>query len=178
MSPYFNRKIGMRVGFDITGSGGGSWAVDFRPGSEGVFNSMGEWGYRYRCASRWLPPLLTGTVPWEDFFLSLRFQAWRVQDVYSDHLLGLLKFAHPKAVEAVERFETSMASAERITIHAEGRMYRVQRYCPHAGNDLLETGEVLPGRILRCLAHHYEFDIDTGRCISADCSPLDTERVE
>lgn len=59
-------------------------------------------GYRYRFASRWLPPLLAGTVPWEDFFLSLRFhQTWRVPDVYSDHLLGLLNFAHPKGVETV-----------------------------------------------------------------------------
>jgi UDP-MurNAc hydroxylase len=117
-------------------------------------------------------------MPWEDFFLSLRFRAWRDPDLYNDHLLGLLKFARREALDAVERYETSMVADERIIIHADGRSYRVQRYCPHAGNDLLESGEVLPGGILRCLAHHYEFSLDTGACINGTCTPLEIERVE
>ena len=177
LRPYFNRKINMRVGFEITGPGGGMWAVDFRPGHEGVYDNLGDYQYRYRFASRWLQPLLNGNVPWEDFFLSLRFEAWRDPDLYNDHLLGLLKFAHPEALEAVERFETSMSIEERIIVHAGGSAYRIQRRCPHAGNDLLETGEILPGRIIRCLAHHYEFSLDTGDCINGGCPPLATERV-
>lgn len=178
MSPYFNRRIGMRVGFDVTGPGGGRWAVDFRPGSEGVSDRMGECGYTYRFSSRWLPSILNGATPWEDFFLSLRFEAWRNPDVYNDHLLGLLKFAEPVALDAVEDFESSMDSDERITIHAEGKTYSIGRYCPHAGNDLLNTGEILPGGVVRCLAHHYEFDLETGRCVNGNCSPLDVEPVE
>jgi UDP-MurNAc hydroxylase len=175
MNPYFNSRIGLRVGFDITGPGGGRWAVDFRPGHEGVEGEMGECSYRYRFASRWLPPILAGRVPWEDFFLSLRFSAWREPDLYNDHLLGLLKFAERKSLAAVETYETSLGSDEWLTIHAEDRSFRVERYCPHAGNDLLETGEVLTGRILRCLAHHYEFDLETGRCVNGMVSDLDVE---
>lgn len=175
MSPYFNQKIEMRVGFDIVGPGGGQWAVDFRPGSIGVFDEVGECGYRYRFASRWLPPLLDGTIPWEDFFLSLRFQASRNPDIYNDHLLGLLKFSWPQALQAVESYETSMDSTERIQIHAEGRNYLVQRYCPHAGQDLLDAGEVLPGGILRCLAHHYDFNLETGECLNGNCKSLDSK---
>jgi UDP-MurNAc hydroxylase len=178
LSPYFNRKIGMRVGFNITGPGGGDWEVDFRPGAEGVFQTPGDCASRYWLSSRWVVPLLSGAMPWEDFFLSLRFRAWRDPDLYNDHLLGLLKFARREALDAVERYETSMVADERITIHADGRSYRVQRYCPHAGNDLLESGEVLPGGILRCLAHHYEFSLDTGACINGTCTPLEIERVE
>jgi UDP-MurNAc hydroxylase len=177
MSLYFNRKIGMRVGFDITGHGGGQWAVDFRPGSEGVFQTADDCAYRYRFASRWLPPLLAGTVPWEDFFLSLRFQASRDPDLYNDHLLGLLKFAHPEALEAVERFETAVHTNERITIRADGCAYRIQRHCPHGGHDLLESGQVLPDRILRCLGHHYEFALDTGECVNGTCPPLVSDRI-
>jgi UDP-MurNAc hydroxylase len=162
----------MRVGFDISGPGGGRWTVDFRPDSLGVHDGIDECNYLYGFASRWLPPLLDGSTPWEDFFLSLRFEAWRDPDVYNDHLLGLLKFAEQKALDAVERFETTLASDERITVHSEGRTYSVQRYCPHAGNDLLHTGEVLPGNILRCLAHHYEFDLTTGRCLTGNCPAL------
>jgi UDP-MurNAc hydroxylase len=178
MSPYFNGRIGMRVGFDITGHGGGQWAVDFRPGSEGVSDEIGDCGYTYRFSSRWLPSLLSGATPWEDFFLSMRFEAWRDPDVYNDHLLGLLKFAEPEALEAVEEFETSMDSDERITIHAEGKSYSIGRYCPHAGNDLSNTAEILPGGIVRCLAHHYEFELETGRCVNGNCSPLDVEVLE
>ncbi len=173
LSPYFNRRIGMCVGFEILGPGGGRWAVDFRPRSRGVRAAMPEdCGYVYRFASRWLPPILAGVVPWEDFFLSLRFEARRDPDLYNDHLLGLLKFTDAHALRAVEAFETAPRSAERFAVHAEGRTYRVGRYCPHAGNDLLETGEVLPGGVLRCLAHHYEFDLTTGRCRNGQCPPL------
>jgi UDP-MurNAc hydroxylase len=63
-------------------------------------------------------------------------------------------------------------------VHAEDRSYLVARRCPHAGNDLLETGEVLPGRVLRCLAHHYEFDLETGACVNGRCRPLAVERVD
>jgi UDP-MurNAc hydroxylase len=178
MSPYFNEKIGMRVAFDVVGAGGGRWIVDFRPGSAGVHRDGGECNYLYSFESRWLPSLIDGSTPWEDFFLSLRFEAWRDPDVYNDHLLGLLKFAEPEALDAVEAFETTMASDERITVHSEGKTYSVQRYCPHAGNDLLNTGEVLPGGILRCLAHHYEFDLASGRCINGNTSALVVETVQ
>ena len=178
MSPYFNEKIGMRVGFDIVGPGGGQWSVDFRPGSEAVADQPGECGYRYRFASRWLPSLLAGTTPWEDFFLSLRFEARRDPDLYNDHLLGLLKFAEPDALVEVERYERTLDSDERIVLQSDGRAYSLSRYCPHAGNDLLETGELLPGGVLRCLAHHYEFDLATGRCLNGMTEPLDVTPLE
>src|SRR6185436_4060065 len=74
MSPYFNRRIDQRVGFEVTGPGGGSWAVDFRAGTRGVSRELGDaCGHVYRFASRWLPSILAGDTPWEDFFLSLRF---------------------------------------------------------------------------------------------------------
>lgn len=116
-------------------------------------------------------------MPWEDFFLSLRFEARRDPDLYNDHLLGLLKFAHREALAAVEHYETSMEFDEMITVRSEGETYRVQRYCPHAGNDLLQNGEVLPGNLLRCLAHHYDFSLDTGACVTAHCPALRIERV-
>ncbi len=178
MSPYFNEKINMKVGFDIRGGGGGQWTVDFRPGHESVSNTMNGCGYVYRFESRWLPALVDGSLPWEDFLLSLRLQAHRDPDLYNDHLLGLLKFADVESLRAVEEFETAAKSDERITIHCEGKVYKVSRYCPHAGNDLLNTGEVLAGGILQCGAHHYDFDLKTGKCLNAECGPLSVERVE
>jgi UDP-MurNAc hydroxylase len=172
LSPYFNQKINLRVGFDIRGAGGGQWAVDFRSDTPGVFEQFSDCQYHYQFDARWLPPLLSGTLPWEDFFLSLRFRASRCPDVYNDHLLGLLKFAHAEALQAVETYENTMVSAEQMVIHLDGQNYQVQRRCPHAGVDLLEAGEVLPGGILRCLGHHYEFDLNTGKCLNGNCPAL------
>lgn len=178
LSDYFNSRINMLVGFEVNGPGGGEWSVDFRPGRESVRQEIEEPAYRYRFESRWLPPLLSASVPWEDFLLSLRFSAWRNPDRYNDHLLGLLKFADVGALDLVEQFESTMTSNDRIEINYEGRTYRVQRYCPHAKNDLLNTGELLPGGILRCLAHHYEFDLATGVCLTSECPPLQVDGVE
>jgi UDP-MurNAc hydroxylase len=178
MSPYFNGKIAMRVGFDIEGPGGGRWTVDFRPGSEGVSPGLEGCSHGYRFDARWLPPLLDGSVPWEDFFLSLRFEAWRDPDTYNDHLLGLLKFANVEALAAVEAYETGSKRNDRIVMTDGSRSYSVGRYCPHAGNDLSIFGEVIGGGIVRCLAHHYEFDLRTGRCLNGSVDPLDVEPLD
>jgi UDP-MurNAc hydroxylase len=177
MSDYFNARIGMAVGFDVTGPGGGEWAVDFRPGFERVSRAMKDVNYCYRFESRWLPSLLSGSTSWEDFFLSRRFHAWRDPDVHNDHLVGLLKLVEPQALEAVETFETTLDSEERIAIHSEGRTYSISRYCPHAGNDLLKTGEVLSDGVIRCLAHHYEFQLPSGRCINGNYDTLLVEEL-
>ncbi|HEY3064390.1 MAG TPA: Rieske 2Fe-2S domain-containing protein, partial [Methylomirabilota bacterium] len=178
LSPYFNAKIDMRVGFDVVGAGGGAWHVDFRPGREGGGEGIEGCGYLYRFDSRWLPGLVDGSTPWEDFFLSLRFEARRDPDRYNDHLLGLLKFANADALREVEASETAEKSTERIIVHAEGRAYSISRYCPHAGNDLLNTGEVLPGGVLRCLAHHYDFSLTSGECLTGNCAPLAVDVVD
>lgn len=178
LSGYFNKRIDMRVGFEIGGPGGGGWAVDFRRGREGVVQTLEDTAYEYRLESRWLGPLLSRDCPWEDFLLSLRFTARRSPDRYNDHLLGLLKFADAHALNRVEQFERSMANDDQIEIVHEGRIYRLQRYCPHAGTDLANTGEFLPGGILRCLAHHYEFDLTTGACLTSMCPPLQVTVVE
>lgn len=175
LSSYFNRKIDMQIGFHITGAGGGHWAVDTRSGEVSVDPEPGSSSVEYTFDSRWLPPILDRRVPWEDFFLSLRFSVRRNPDLYNDHLLGLLKFAEPEALDAVQSYEESMRLDERITLNVDDRTYAVSRYCPHAGNDLKETGEVLPGGILRCLVHHYEFDVRTGKCLNGMISSLDVE---
>jgi UDP-MurNAc hydroxylase len=71
-----------------------------------------------------------------------------------------------------------MDGGERITVRAEGRRYSVARRCPHAGNDLEAMGTVMPGRVLRCNAHHYEFSLDDGRCLNGLGVSLDVERLD
>ena len=47
----------------------------------------------------------------------------------------------------------------------------MSRYCPHAGEDLSQSAVVSNG-VLRCLGHNFEFDLATGECGNARCSPL------
>lgn len=177
MSPYFNRNIDMKVGFEVLGSHGGEWAVDFRTGHEGVYDQLGECNYVYRLESRWLYALLNGRLRWENFFLSLRFTASRNPDLYCDYLLGLLKFAEVAPLQTVERHETRLRDAGTFVIEAEGHRYRIARACPHAGANLDEYSELLPGRVLRCLAHYHEFSLDSGRCLNANAPPLSVKRL-
>jgi UDP-MurNAc hydroxylase len=174
-SSYFNEKIGMKVGFHITGPGGGDWSVDFREATRGVYSNLDDIAYQYTFESRWLPAVLERRLPWEDLMLSCRIQAWRDPDVYNDHLLGLLKFADRDALTAVEAWEQNRAGNETISVRSGNRMFEVQRFCPHAGQDLLEVGEILPGDVIRCNGHHYEFDLHSGVCLNGKVEPLATQ---
>jgi len=162
----------MRVGFHITGPGGGRWSVDFREGQRGVLSHDLDCQYRYTFESRWLPDIIAGKLLWEDFLLSVRMKTWRDPDVYNDHLLGVLKFANAEAYQAVEEFETLTHRDDPIRITSDGVDYTIERWCPHAGADLSLTGEALPDGRLRCVAHCYEFDLCSGECVNASCRPL------
>ena len=161
MSPYFNEKIGMRVGFEVAGQG--NWAVDFRPGREGVFRNTGDCQYVLRFESCWLAPILQGTIPWEDFFL-LAVSGLAAPGRLQRSPSRSSQPAWPEALDAVERLRDF--GGHRGDHRGRSRWKAASdQHCPHAGQDLLETGELLPGGVIRCLGHHYEFDL-TGQCLT------------
>jgi L-ascorbate metabolism protein UlaG (beta-lactamase superfamily)/nitrite reductase/ring-hydroxylating ferredoxin subunit len=172
LSPYFLRRIDMRVRFEVQGSGGGDWDVLLRPEGASVEPADGTPpSYRFRLEGRWLLPVLTGAIGWEDLLLSLRFRAARDPDVYNDYFVGLLKHADAAALQAVEEHEVKRSDDEIIDITDGDRTWSVGRYCPHAGEDLAIGGVVSGGR-LRCLSHNFDFDLATGQCLNARCDPL------
>ncbi|HXV94157.1 MAG TPA: Rieske 2Fe-2S domain-containing protein, partial [Pseudonocardia sp.] len=67
---------------------------------------------------------------------------------------------------------------DMIEIVHEGMSYRVRRRCPHTGDDLLDTRELRPGGLLRCLAHHHDFDLATGACVTGECEPFQVEVLD
>jgi L-ascorbate metabolism protein UlaG (beta-lactamase superfamily)/nitrite reductase/ring-hydroxylating ferredoxin subunit len=178
MSPYFLNRIDMTVRFELTGEVEGRWDVDLRP--DGVRVDLRGRGrrpeYGFRLDSRWLAPVIFGQIGWEDLLLSLRFSAWRDPDIYNDYLIGLLKHAEPQALTAIETYEGSRSSDEKIVVAASGGRYEIGRYCPHAGEDLA-IGSAVTGRVIRCLGHNLEFDLATGACLNARCDPLVTRRL-
>jgi UDP-MurNAc hydroxylase len=168
LSPYFNERINMTLRFDVEGEQGGVWLVDVGANPDvrrGAADS--PYHYRYRLHERWLKRIVIDGVPWEDFFLSLRFAARREPDVYNDHLLGLLKFNDGPSLRAVEQYEKCV-SDETITVTAaDGTRYEISKYCPHAGASM-EAAPV-EGDTITCLNHHYVFDLKSGRCLTGNC---------
>lgn len=51
-----------------------------------------------------------------------------------------------------------------MDVVANGTTYRVQRFCPHRGVDLLEYGVVNEDGSITCTAHSLCFDLSTGEC--------------
>ena len=179
LSPYFLTRIGMTVRFEVTGPHGGDW--DVRMDADGLVVDLSGGTpapeYTFTIAGRWLAAVLRGDIAWEDLLLSLRLTARRDPDLYNDYLIGLLKHANEPALAAVEEYETGRDSDERIVVSAGDLAYEIGRYCPHAGEDL-STGAVVEHGVVHCLAHNFEFDLATGRCVNARCEPLTTRQVD
>jgi L-ascorbate metabolism protein UlaG (beta-lactamase superfamily)/nitrite reductase/ring-hydroxylating ferredoxin subunit len=178
LSGYFLTQINMLVRFEITGPNGGTW--DVRMTADGLVaghaDPAGKPDYRITTAGRWLDGVLTGAIAWEDLLISFRLSLYRDPDVYNDYLIGLLKHANAPALQAIEDYETRRDESARIVIRANGQEFEISRYCPHAGEDLSVGAIVRDGR-LQCLAHNFAFDLATGECVNARCSPLATRRL-
>lgn len=166
-SAYFRDKIAMRVCFDISGPCGGRWIVDWRRPKHSVFVDDGApCGYTLGLSDRHLQLILDGRLGWEDFFLSLRFSASRQPDRYNEHLFSLLKFADPKFTRAQEASFKSIDNTEFFDVDIAGTPCRVQRYCPHAGEDL--SKEPIEDGILTCPRHGWRFELPSGRCLQGN----------
>ena len=178
LSPYFLTRIGMTVRFEVGGRYGGDW--DVRMDDDGLAVDLAggaaEPAYTFTVDGRWLDAVLRGEIGWEDLLLSLRLTARRNPDQYNDYLIGLLKHANETALKAIEDYETSRSNDERIVVAAGSDSYEIGRFCPHAGEDLA-VGSIVTGTVLRCLAHNFEFDLQTGACLNARCDSLLSKQV-
>ncbi|WP_112238779.1 MBL fold metallo-hydrolase [Kribbella monticola] len=179
LSEYFLARIGMTVRFEVEGPNGGVWDAHIGPDRVRVDLDGGDCHADYRLIldGRWLDGVVSGRTRWEELLLSLRFTARRQPDQYNDYLVGLLKHADRAALRAVEEFEAARDPEETIELTVNGETIQVSRFCPHAGEDLAETGVVVNG-VLRCLGHNFEFDLRTGDCLNARADSLHIKRDE
>ena len=106
-------------------------------------------------------------------FLSLRFSAARVGP-YNEFVYTFFKCLSPHRMTYAESWYAQQEdSVEEIQLGD----WMVQRKCPHRQADLSYFGEV-NGDTLRCTMHGYEFDLASGRCITASDRPIKARRVE
>ena len=57
-----------------------------------------------------------------------------------------------------------------IIKRADGTFFGIEASCKHQGADLL--ADYRGGRVAVCPRHHWEYDLETGRCLNHDSLPL------
>ena len=101
--------------------------------------------------------VITGEIGWEEALLSMRVRLRRNPDRFDLTLMGLLRYGrYPAQTMQMVRERTNTEMIERDGL-------RMQRYCPHAGEDLT-FADVRDGRI-ECPRHHWIWDYRTGECL-------------
>jgi UDP-MurNAc hydroxylase len=117
-------------------------------------------------------------VDWSNsLLLSLRFRAWREGD-FNEHLYNFFKSLSPERIaraDAEARVKRAPHDGPIEEIELCG--YVMERYCPHRRADLAIFGEV-DGGILTCALHGWQFDLETGRCLTADDRRLRVRRAD
>ncbi|HVE18591.1 MAG TPA: Rieske (2Fe-2S) protein, partial [Ilumatobacteraceae bacterium] len=119
------------------------------------------------------------SVDWSNaLFLSLRFRAWRA-GAFNEYLYNFFKSLSPERMRRAEAEARSKLDPLRRELAGEIRIgdYIVERLCPHRQADLSVFGEIEDGELV-CTLHGWRFDLETGRCLTADDRRLRIRRAE
>jgi UDP-MurNAc hydroxylase len=119
------------------------------------------------------------SVDWSNaLFLSLRFRAWRA-GAFNEYLYNFFKSLSPERMRRAEAEARSKLDPLRRDLAGEIRIgnYIVERLCPHRQADLSVFGEIEDGELV-CTLHGWRFDLETGRCLTADDRRLRIRRAE
>lgn len=119
-------------------------------------------------------------VDWSNaLFLSCRFRAWRAGS-FNEYIYNFFKSLSPERMrraeaEAQRRLDPRLdeLAGEEVRIGN----YIVERLCPHRQADLSVFGEIDEGEMV-CTLHGWRFDLETGRCFTADDRRLRIRRAD
>ena len=119
-------------------------------------------------------------VDWSNaLFLSCRFRAWRAGP-FNEYVYNFFKSLSVERMRRAEAEALRKLDPEQRGIAAEEiRLgeWIVERTCPHRHADLAVFGEI-DGCELVCTLHGWRFDLDTGRCLTAENRPLRVRRAD
>ncbi|MBS9535203.1 MBL fold metallo-hydrolase [Mycobacterium sp. M1] len=167
--------IGYPVQLVLDGDGHAETVVLDFP-ARAVREPLAEEKFRYGFA---IPPELVRTVlrdgepDWVNtIFLSTRFRAWRVGG-YNEYLYTFFKcLTEDRIVYADGWFGESHDDSATITLDG----WQIQRRCPHMKADLSKFGVINDGT-LTCNQHGWQWDLESGRCLTAKGHPLRSEKL-
>jgi UDP-MurNAc hydroxylase len=148
--------------------------IDFR--TRTVTQWQGEdWAYRFQVPR----PLIEHCIlhheeDWvNELFLSCRFVASRTGK-YNDYIYTFFKCLSVERLQYAEGFYAEHGPTEG-TWEAAG--YRIQKRCPHMKADLTRFAVIEDG-VLTCQLHGWQYELATGRCLTAEGHQLYTRRIE
>jgi UDP-MurNAc hydroxylase len=124
--------------------------------------------YTIRVPPRALRAVLDGRAGWEEALLSMRLALHRDPDVFDATLLSLLRYGHQPA--QTRRLVRERAATGEF-VERDG--LRLQRWCPHAGEDLSHA--LIADGVVECPRHHWKWSTTTGACLAGGSLPLRVE---
>ena len=105
-------------------------------------------------------------------FLSTRFSAWRVGG-YNEYLYTFFKCLSDERIAYADGW---FAEAHDDTASIELDGFQIQRRCPHLKADLSKFG-VVEGTTLTCNLHGWQWNLETGRCLTSKGHELRSGRL-
>jgi UDP-MurNAc hydroxylase len=105
-------------------------------------------------------------------FLSTRFAAWRVGG-YNEYLYTFFKCLTDERIAYADGWFAETHD-DTASVVLDG--WEMQRRCPHLKADLSKFG-VVEGNTLTCNLHGWQWNLETGRCLTARGHELRTARA-
>ncbi len=116
-------------------------------------------------------------VDWSNsLLLSCRFRAWR-EGEFNEYVYNFLKSLSPGRIDRAEAEARAKLAPPSHVEEIELGGYRMERWCPHRRADLTIFGEACDG-VLTCHLHGWQFDLETGACLTASDRHLRVRRAE
>ena len=134
-----------------------------------------EWEHRFHIAAPLIEYcILHHKVDWvNEVFLSCRFEAER-KGAYNEHIYTFFKCLSPERIEYLEGYYAEKDPEQQMW---ETHGYRIQRRCPHLKADLTRFAKIEDG-VLTCTLHGWQFELETGRCLTADGRRLFAQKID
>jgi UDP-MurNAc hydroxylase len=133
-----------------------------------------EWDYRFHIDHALLEYcILHHEEDWiNQIFLSCRFEAER-KGPYNEYVYNFFKCLSPERLQYAEGYYAEKTSEQQLW---ETHGHRIQRRCPHLKADLTRFAQIENG-VLTCTMHGWQFDLETGRCLTSEGHPLYTQAL-
>ncbi len=133
-----------------------------------------EWEYRFHIDRALLEYcIIHHEEDWiNQIFLSCRFEAER-KGPYNEYIFNFFQCLSWERMRYAEGYYAEKSSDKQLW---ESHGYRIQRRCPHLKADLTRFSTIENG-VLTCTLHGWQFDLETGHCLTAEGYPLYTQPI-
>ena len=164
LAPTLRQGVGANV---LVRTGGDAVLIDF-PRGEVRRHDGEEYAFSFDLPRELVETVVEDrAVDWSNaLFLSCRFRAWRAGE-FNEYVYNFFKsLSEERMVRAEAEARYRLAPPPEVEeIELDG--YVMERWCPHRQADLTVFGEICDG-VLTCHLHGWQFDLATGRCLTAE----------